>query len=84
MHHFTSNDHSPSEQPSLFGTTSIWTVAFSTIGGVYKAQAIPHLLMDSLTLDGSIAVMSYAFISAVVGYCTKKGLDYVFAKFRKK
>ncbi len=64
--------------------TTLWTVAFGTIGGVYKAQAIPHLLLNSLTMDGSVAVVSYAFMSAVIGYCTKKGMDYLFEKFRKK
>lgn len=63
--------------------TTLWTVAFSTVGGVYKAQASPRLLLDALTFDGSVAVMSYAFISAVVGYCTKKGLDFLFKKFKK-
>ena len=62
----------------------LWTVASGTIGGVYKAQAMPKLLLSSLTVDGSTAVVAYAFISAVVGYCTKKGLDYLFAKCRKK
>ncbi|MBN9482195.1 MAG: hypothetical protein J0H46_02505 [Bacteroidetes bacterium] len=73
----------PPEQPSFLGNTSIWTVACSTIGGVYKAQATPRLLLDSLTMDGSISVIAYAFMSAVVGYCTKKGLDYLFKKFKK-
>lgn len=75
----------PNEHASIFGKTSIWTVAFSTVGGVYKAHASPqNLLLDSLTTDGSIAVIGYAFMSAVVGYCTKKGLDYLFTKFKKK
>lgn len=83
--HYPHNDHLPNENSSFFGKTSIWTVAFSTIGGVYKAHASPHhLLLDSLTMDGSVAVIGYAFMSAVVGYCTKKGLDYLFAKFKKK
>lgn len=65
--------------------TTMWTVAFSTIGGVYKAQASPHhIMLDSLTMDGSVAVIGYAFMSAVVGYCTKKGLDYLFTKFKRK
>ncbi|OSZ81910.1 hypothetical protein CAP35_01170 [Chitinophagaceae bacterium IBVUCB1] len=64
--------------------TTLWTVASGTIGGVYKAQAMPKLLLNSLTADGSMAVVAYAFISAVVGYCTKKGLDYLFVKCRKK
>ena len=68
---------------SIFGKTSIWTIAFSTIGGVTKAHATP-LFLNTLTLDGSITVVSYAFMSAVIGYCTKKGLDYLFTKFKKK
>lgn len=82
--HYPHNDHFPNDQPSFLGKTSIWTVAFSTIGGVYKAHASPHLLLDSLTMDGSIAVVGYAFLSAVVGYCTKRGLDYLFEKFKRK
>lgn len=64
--------------------TTLWTVAFGTIGGVYKARITPQLLLNSLTIDGSVAVVSYAFMSAVIGYCTKKGMDYLFEKFRKK
>lgn len=64
--------------------TTLWTVAFSTIGGVYKAQATPQLLLSSLSWDGSVSVIAYAFMSAVVGYGTKKGLDYLFNKLRKK
>ncbi len=71
------NNTSP-DQPSVFGKTSIWTVVFSTVGGVYKAHASPHLMLDSVTMDGSVSVVCYAFLSAVVGYCTKKGLDYLF------
>ena len=82
MHPFH-NDPSPSDPPSFLGNTAIWTVAFSTIGGVYKAQASPRLLLDSLTMDGSVAVISYAFMSAVVGYTTKKVLDYLFKKLKK-
>lgn len=74
LHH----DNNTTPNPSFFGRTSLWTVAFSTVGGVYKAHASPHLLLDSLSLDGSVAVVSYAFLSAVVGYSTKKGLDYLF------
>lgn len=72
------------EQPSFFGKTSIWTIAFSTIGGVAKAKASPVLLLEALTLDGSLTVISYAFMSAIVGYGTKKGLDFLFNKIRKR
>lgn len=61
--------HSPFQK-----ATTLWTV-----GGVYKAQASPGSLPMS-----SVSVVSYAFMSAVVGYCTKKGLDYLFEKFKKK
>jgi len=76
--------HSPDNNDWPGEATTLWTVAFGTIGGVYKAQAMPKLLLSSLTMDGSLAVVSYAFISAVVGYCTKKGMDYLFEKFKKK
>lgn len=72
-HSNASTDH-----PSIFGKTSLWTVAFSTLGGVYKAHASPHLMLDTITLDGSVTVVCYAFLSAVVGYATKKGLDFLF------
>lgn len=69
---------------SMFGKTSIWTIAFSTIGGVVsEVSSTPHLLLDALTLDGSLTVISYAFMSAVVGYCTKKGLDFLFKRPNK-
>ncbi len=79
--------HFPSpgnDQWPINEATTLWTVAFGTIGGVYKAQAIPHLLLNSLTMEGSVAVVSYAFMSAVIGYCTKRGMDYLFEKCRKK
>lgn len=75
---FQNNHHSSPNPSSFFGKTSLWTVVFSTIGGVYKANASPHIFLDSLTLDGSVSVVCYAFLSAVVGYGTKKGLDYLF------
>ena len=80
---FPNDNYPPNDHPSFLGKTSLWTIAFSTVGGVYKAQASPHLLLDSLSMNGSIAVISYAFMSAVVGYCTKKGLDFLFKKFKK-
>lgn len=75
--------HNPEDHTSLLRGTMLWTVACSTLGGVYKAQSTPRLLLDSLTLDGSMAVISYAFMSAVIGYCTKKLLDYFFSKTNK-
>ena len=78
------NHHNAPQEHSLFGNTSLWTIGFSTVGGVYKAHVMPKLLLDSLSIDGSIAVIFYAFLSAVVGYGTKKALDYLFSKKKGK
>lgn len=61
-------------------STSIWTVAFSTMGGIYKANLQPNFFLSVVTLDSTVAVASYAFVSALVGYCTKKVLDSLFKK----
>ena len=78
------NHNNSSSGNSLFGNTSLWTMGFSTVGGVYKAHVMPTLLLDSLSINGSIAVIFYAFLSAVVGYGTKKALDYLFSKKKGK
>lgn len=68
---------------SLLQNTSVWTVASATAGGVYKTVAQHQILLNAVTLDGSISVASYAFLSAAVGYCTKKALDSLFKKLKK-
>lgn len=75
----TSGNNAP-----FFKGTTLWTMAFSTFGGVYKAQASPRVLLDAVSIDGSITVMTYAFISAVVGYGTKKALDHFFRKTKEQ
>lgn len=69
---------------SLLHNTSVWTIASGTVGGVYKTIAQPTILLNTVTIDGSISVATYAFLSAAIGYCTKKGLDFLFQKFKKK
>lgn len=67
---------------SLLQNTSVWTIASGTVGGVYKSLNQHSILLNSLSIDGSVSVASYAFLSATVGYCTKKALDHLFKKFK--
>ena len=69
---------------AVLQNTSVWTVTSATMGGVYKTLVQHKILLNSVSVDGSISVMTYAFLSAAVGYCTKKALDYLFSKFKKK
>ena len=69
---------------SFLQNTSVWTVTSGTLGGVYKTINLHQILLSSVNVDGGFAVASYAFLSAAVGYCTKKALDYLFSKFKKK
>lgn len=68
---------------SLLHNTSVWTTTSGTVGGVYKILSHHPIMLNSVTVDGSVSVVSYAFLSAAVGYCTKKSLDYLFRKFKK-
>jgi isoprenylcysteine carboxyl methyltransferase (ICMT) family protein YpbQ len=68
----------------ILQSTSLWTIASGTIGGMYKTIAHPTPLLNVVTVDGTISVATYAFVSAVVGYCTKKVMDYLFQKIKKK
>lgn len=79
QHHNNGNNNFPFSR-----YTTLWTVACSTIGGIYKAQASPRIILDVLSFNSSLAVMAYAFMSAMVGYCTKKGMDYFFEWLAKK
>lgn len=76
--------HTQDKIIQIVQSTSLWTIASGTIGGTYKAIVQPKLLLNALTIDGTISVAAYAFVSAAVGYCTKKVLDYLFQKFKKK
>lgn len=69
---------------SFLHNTSVWTIASGTVGGVYKSMSHHSIMLNSVSLDGSISVASYAFLSAAVGYCTKKSLDHLFKKFKKQ
>lgn len=68
----------------FISSTSMWTIAFSTIGGIYKANTQVNLMLNAVDIEGSFAVATYAFVSAVVGYCTKKAMDFLFEKTDKK
>jgi hypothetical protein len=72
---------SPGNYP--FDGNTLWTMACGTMGGIYKLQSSPELLVSSLTLDGTLSVAIYAFVSAIVGYGGKKLIDYLFAQVRK-
>jgi hypothetical protein len=77
-------EHHPDKLFSFLQNTSVWTIASGTVGGVYKTLNHYSIILNSVSVDGSISVASYAFLSAAVGYCTKKGLDYLFKKFKKQ
>jgi hypothetical protein len=83
MEHKMLEQHHEKLFPFLHNT-SVWTITSGTLGGVYKTLSHHPIMLNSVTIDGSISVVSYAFMSAAVGYCTKKGLDYLFKKFKKK
>lgn len=68
----------------FISSTSMWTIAFSTIGGIYKVNTQANLMLNAVDVEGSFAVATYAFVSAVVGYCTKKAMDFLFKKSNKE
>ncbi len=68
----------------FISSTSMWTIAFSTMGGIYKANTQVNLMLNAVDFEGSFAVATYAFVSAVVGYCTKKALDFLFKKSNRE
>lgn len=69
---------------SFLHNTSVWTIASGTAGGVYKSLSQNTIILDTVSMDGSFSVASYAFLSATVGYCTKRALDYLFKKLKKQ
>jgi hypothetical protein len=69
---------------SIVQNTSVWTVTTATIGGVYQSITQPFILLDAISIEGSISVIGYAFMSAAVGYCTKKAFDLLFQKRKRK
>ena len=62
---------------SIVATTS------GLCGGLGKALSA-HLVLTNITFNGTLEVVFYAAISALVGYGVKKGIDSLVIYFKKR
>ena len=61
---------------------SFIATASGVFGGVGKALST-HLVLASITFQGTVDIVYYAAISALVGYGIKEGIDFVRERTKK-